>query len=133
MTAKSTAVLHDGDETAVRSPFPNGRSTPRHRGEGMSPRQQDLLGPLGARHDHHAARLTFMPASIACHTRPWQRPVDVAREQLSPRAVTKLPTRPAVGKRPTIPGRPDRPVWVFRFVDAVVMPTAEPLLGRGQV
>src|SRR5664280_3825805 len=50
-------------------------------------------------------------------------PVGVARGQLSPRAVTKLPTRPAVGERPTIPGRTDRPTWASRFVGAVVTPT----------
>jgi len=64
-----------------------------------------------------------MPASIAYHTRRRQGPVGVAREQLSSRAVTKLPTRPAVGKRPMSPGRPDLPTWVSRFVGAVVMPT----------
>src|SRR5664280_495267 len=50
-------------------------------------------------------------------------PVGVARGQLSPRAVTKLPTRPAVGERPTIPGRTDHPTWASRFVGAVVTPT----------
>ena len=64
-----------------------------------------------------------MSASIACHTRRRQGPVGVAREQLSSRAVTKLPTRPAVGKRPMSPGRPGLPTWVSRFVGAVVMPT----------
>src|SRR5664279_967788 len=50
-------------------------------------------------------------------------PVGVARGQLSPRAVTKLPTRPAVGERATIPGRTDRPTWASRFGGAVVTPT----------
>ena len=34
-----------------------------------------------------------------------------------------MPTRPAVGERPTIPGRTDRPTWASRFVGAVVTPT----------
>jgi hypothetical protein len=41
-----------------------------------------------------------MPASIAYHNRRRQRPFRVAGGQLSPRAVTKLPTRAAVGGRP---------------------------------
>jgi hypothetical protein len=69
------------------------------RRAGHVPRQQDLLGPLGARHDHHGARLKFMPAGIAYHTQPAARPVGVARGQLSPRSVTRLPTRPAVSER----------------------------------
>jgi len=40
-----------------------------------------------------------MPAGTTYHTQRAARPVGVARGQLSPRAVTKLPTRPAVGER----------------------------------
>src|SRR5450631_2467906 len=103
-----------GPERAQHTPTPRA---------GHVPRQQDLLGPLGARHDHHGARLHSCQPALPITPRRREGPVGVARGQLSPRAVTKLPTRPAVGERPTIPGPTDRPTWASRFVGAVVTPT----------
>jgi len=64
-----------------------------------------------------------MPASIAYHTGGREGPVRVAGDQLSPCAVTKLPTRPTVGGRPATTGRTERPTWAARLVGGVVTPT----------
>src|SRR5450631_1004030 len=74
-----------GPERAQHTPTPRA---------GHVPRQQDLLGPLGARHDHHGARLHSCRPALPITPRRREGPVGVARGQLSPRAVTKLPTRP---------------------------------------
>src|SRR6478609_2414757 len=64
-----------------------------------------------------------MTASIAYHTPCRQRSVGVAPGQLSPCAVTNLPTRPAPFNRQTTTGR-TRP-WISArgFVVAVMTPT----------
>src|SRR5664279_1826134 len=106
-----------GPERAQHTPTPRA---------GHVPRQQDLLGPLGARHDHHGARLHSCQPALPITPRRREGPAGVARGQLSPRAVTKLPTRPTLGERPTIPGPPDRPTWASRFLGAVMTPTNHP-------
>ena len=90
---------------------------------GHVPGQQNFLGPLQGRHDHHKRTSPFMPASIAYRTARREGPVRVAAGQLSLCSVTNLPTRSTVGNQPTTTGRPERPTWVARLVSTVVTPT----------
>ena len=64
----------------------------------MSPASRVCSGPLEARHDDHSARLHSCRPALPTTCRRRQRPVGVAESQLSPCAVTMLPTharRPA--------------------------------------
>ena len=68
-------------------PLPNGRSTPRHRGQGRSPASSISSATRGATPpSRHGS--PFMPASIAYHSRRQQGPFRVAGRPLSPHAVT---------------------------------------------
>jgi len=64
-----------------------------------------------------------MPASIAYHTGCQQRPFRVAGSQLSPRAITTLPTKSAVGTPPVFSDPGDRSTWEVPFFVVVVTPT----------
>jgi len=64
-----------------------------------------------------------MPASIAYHSLQRQRPFRVADRQLSPRAVTTLPIRSAVGTRPVVSDPRDRSGWEVPFFGVVMTPT----------
>ena len=98
---------------------------------GSAPRRYQRRTPRVETGPEHGPGTTLPTTSVGPPIRVFShivrprvaRPAGVARGQLSPRAVTKLPTRPAVGKRPTIPGRTDRPTWASRFVCAAVTPT----------
>ncbi len=63
-----------------------------------------------------------MPASIAYHTRSRQRPFRVVGSQLSPRVVTSLPTRSAVGTRPVFSDHRPRSTWKIPFFGGVMTP-----------
>jgi hypothetical protein len=89
-------------------PVPNGRSIPSHRGHGMSPASRSARPARGS--PRRSLRTSpFMTASIAYHTPCRQRSVGVAPGQLSPCAVTNLPTRPAPF-RPADDHRPNQAV-----------------------
>ena len=117
-----TVTVFFGPDPADGAGLERAQHTPTPRA-GHVPGQQDLLGPLGARHDHQQRTSEVHPSSIAYHTRRREGPAGVAASQLSPCAVTKLPTSSTTGDRPTIPVRTDRPTWTPRRVGAVVTPT----------
>src|SRR5664279_1649464 len=79
--------------------------------------------PLRAATPPSRHRAPFMPASIAYHTGWQQRPFRVAGSQLSPRAITTLPTKSAVGTPPVFSDPGDRSTWEVPFFVVVVTPT----------
>ena len=64
-----------------------------------------------------------MQGSIAYHSRRRQRPFRVAGRQLSPRAVTTLPIRSALGARPVFADPRGRSMWEVPFFGVVMTPT----------
>src|SRR5450755_4488128 len=103
-----------GPERAQHTPDTAGRACPPPAGS-----------PRPARGTARPSRRTspFIPASIAYTPRRREGPAGVAESQLSPRAVTTLPTRPlSASARRARAGTP-RPTWASRFVGAVVTPT----------
>ena len=67
-----------------------------------------------------------MPASIAYHTGCQQRPFRVAVSQLSLRAVTTLPTKPAVGTQLVFSDPRDRSTWEIALIVVLMTPTNHP-------
>ena len=103
-------------------PVPNGRSTPRHRGQGMSPASR-----ISSARSGHGTTITAhvsIHASQHCLSHPpeaeasWccNGPTLTARRH-------DVADQTRCRQAPDDPGPTDRPTWVPRFVGAVVTPT----------
>ena len=104
-------------------PFPNGRSTPRHRGQGMSPASRISSAARGTARP--SWRTSEIHASQHCLSHPAEGRGRLVLQGANSHRVPSRSCRPdplSVSARRSRAGAP-RPTWVSRFVGAVVTPT----------
>ena len=77
-----------------------------HRRGALTRNRNVLIAGSTAKHRLNDPFIEIHASQHCLSHRLREGPVGVATGQLSPRAVTELPTRPAVGKRSTSPSRP---------------------------